>query len=433
MKISSSLLMVTVLCVSLLAGCVTPRPVASASSSFPALDETTPNLPQELLALRFEGYENMSISEYREQAIGVIAENEAEYLALIEQISADSELQDIRYTNADAYFIANILIPTIAEKWETWRFINSCVSDGYMAEYTIRYSILDADSITMGERNRVIFAIMDGIQEVLSGRTGEQLADETGTKAALDAKTNELTKQFATDGFQIEVDLSYRAEVAAPSEQAGGQEALEERGSIGTETDYRLLLSLKTEGYANVSVSDFLQSYTELAQNPDFQKAYARVSRDIFNHDVRVDITDEEMSFLETTLEATSQEFIAQHHAKNELPTLRYWIERQRSEAYNGHDIAVFELFVDYKIVYSISDDAGLMVGERDTILLAIVNDMRSFVDGRTEDELAYGQSALEAKTERLEQQYSNGKIQLKINIISYRADDQSEDVQALQ
>lgn len=70
----------------------------------------------------------MTISEYRTKATDIIMENEAEYLALIERVTTDSEIQHVRYTNADACFVANILIPTVAEKWSAWRLSNSSAS-----------------------------------------------------------------------------------------------------------------------------------------------------------------------------------------------------------------------------------------------------------------------------------------------------------------
>lgn len=440
-----AIILITALCTCILAGCAVHavtagnRPLTHEKTialSSPVRNYTDTTVPDKLLAFRFDGYENMSISEYRAKVIGIIAENEAEYLSLIEHASIDSEIQNIRYTNADAYFVANILIPTIAEKWETWRLNNFCTGDNCTAEYTVSYAILDADNLTMGEKNRAITDIMDSIQELLDTRTSEQLADEAVTQTVLDTKVNDLADQFSNDSFRIEVDLSYRAEAATSSELPGGQMPLEERGEVGTEVDYRLLLSLKTDDYADKSVSDFLHSYTELAQNSDFEKAYERVSRDIASNDVRVDITNEEMRFIETTLEATSQEFVAMYQHGNEPPTLRYRIEKQRCVTINEGDLRdpiVFELFIDYSFVYSIQDDTGLTVGERDTVLLAANNDIHSFIDGCAEAELVNGQAALDTEFERLEQRYSNGKIKLSIDVISYQAHDQNVDVQVLQ
>jgi len=433
MKKTTLIITVFVLCISLLAGCGganSTMPGISLSSASP--EEMVSSMPAELLALRFDDYETMSISEYREKARGVIEENEAQYLPLIERVRSDNEIQEMQHTNADAYFIANILIPTIAEKWNTWSFSASFTSEVYMAEYTISYSILNADNITMKERNRAIAAIRDGIQEVLGSRTDGQLTDEAETQAALDNKIKELTEKYSSNSFQLETDLSYRADTIISPAPSDGQADMEERGDIGTEADYQLLLSLKTNGYKNLPVSDFLQSYTDLVQSADFQEACTRVLRDIACDDVRVTVTDDGMSFLETTLEATSQEFVAKYQDGYELPTLRYRIEKRRNETVNGQDILVFELFVDYCIDYSILD-GGLTVGERDTVLISIKNGVQGFIDSLTEDELINGQTALEAKIKNLEQQYSNNKMQLNINTISYRASDQYEDIQALQ
>lgn len=397
-------------------------------------DHAATTIPPELLALRFDGYEDLSISEYQAKAFDVIAENEAEYLSLIERVKSDSAIYDMRYTNEDAYFATNILIPTIAEKWNTWRFNNSCTGGDYLAEYSICYTIHNADNITMGKRNEAVRSIMDGVGEVLKSRTSEQLADEAGTQAALEKEIKELIGQYTTDDFQIEADLLYRAKDTTPSEITGYYTVTEGQGGIGTEADYQLLLSLKTEGYKELSASGFLQSYAELAQTPGFADAYARVSRDIACNDVRIDVTAEELDFLKVTLEATSQEFLAKYQNDNGLSTLRYRIERQISDTAKGQDISVFELLIDYNITYPVPGNTSEpTVGERDTALFAIKNSVENFVGSRTIDELANGKSELEAEMERLEQHYSSSKMPTAINIISYQAFDQRDEIQSLQ
>lgn len=424
------------LCIVVLGGCnggtaITPDNT-DISLSLP-INHVVTAIPVELLAFRFDDYENLSISEYRKKVFDVIAQNENEYLSLLESVSSNSEIQEVRYTDENAYFIANILIPTIAEKWNTWRFHNSSTGDYYSAEYSIYYTILNADNITMGERNEAICSIMDAVQETLDSRTAKQLSDEAGTQTALNIKIKELVKEYTTDSFQIEAELLYRTDAVTPPEITGEHASVEERGDVGTEEDYQLLLSLKTDGYENKSVSDFLQSYVELAQTPGFEDAYARVSRDISYNDIHAAVTNDEMNFLKVTLEAASQEFIAKYQNDNELSALHYRIEKQISETVKGKDISVFELLIDYNIMYSILNDTELTVGERDASLLAVKNGVEYFVDSRTVDELANGKSALETEIEKLEQQYSNSKMQVIIHIISYQAFDQRSEIQSLQ
>lgn len=425
-----------VLCTAMLGGCNGGNAPTSGNTNTllsQSINHATTTIPSELLVLCFDGYENLSISEYRTKVFDVIAQNEAEYLSLIECVSTDSKIQDARYTEENAYFIANILIPTIAEKWNTWRFNNLSTGDHYSVEYSIEYTILSADDITMGKRNEAIRSIMDCIQETLDSRNAEQLLDEAGTQTTLDKKIKELVEKYTTDSFQIETELLYRTNVVATSEITSEHTVVEQRGDVGSEADYQLLLSLKTDGFENESVSDFLQNYVELAQTPDFEDAYARVSRDISCNDSRVALTDDEMDFLKATLKATSQEFIAKYQNDNELSTLRYQIEKQISETAKGKDILVFELLIDYNITYSVLNDTKLTIGERDATLSAVNNGVEYFVDSRTIDEFANGKSELETEIEKLEQQYSNNKMQVTINVISYQSFDQRDEIQSLQ
>lgn len=91
------------------------------------------------------------------------------------------------------------------------------------------------------------------------------------------------------------------------------------------------------------------------------------------------------------------------------------------------------KLYFDYSIKYPVPEVAGLTVGERDTALFAVKNGVEYFVDSRTIDELASGKSTLETEMNKLEQLYSNSKMQVTINIISYQAFDQRDDIQSLQ
>lgn len=424
------------LCAAILGGCSGGNASAPGNTN-PLLSQpnnhATAAIPSELLALRFDGYENLSISEYRTKAFDVIAQDEAGYLSLIERVCADSEIQEARYTDENAYFIANILIPTVAEKWNTWRFSQSITGGHYSAEYSICYTILNADNITMGKRNEAIRSILDCVQETLDSISAERLLDEAGTQAALDKKIKELVEKYTSDSFQIEAELLYRTDVDAPSEITGENGAAEQRGDVGTEADYQLLLFLKTDGYEKESVSDFLQGYVKLAQTPGFEDAYARVSRDISYNDTRVALTGDEMDFLKVTLEATSQEFIEKYQNGSGLSTLCYRIEKQAGETVKGKNISVFELLIDYNITYSVLNDAKLTVGERDCALRAVKHGLENFVDGRTIDELANGKAELETEITKLEQQYSSNKMQVTINIISYQAFDQRDEIQSLQ
>lgn len=409
-----------------------PTPENTNALISQSINHEATTIPSELLALCFDGYENLSISEYRKKAYDVIAQNEAEYLSLIEHVSTDSKIQNTRYTDENAYFIANVLIPTIAEKWNTWRFNNSSTGDHYSAEYSICYTIVNADDITMGKRNIAIRSIMNCIQETLNSRNAEQLLDETGTQTALNKKIKDLVEKYTTDSFKIQTELLYRTNVVAPPEITGERTAVEQRGDVGSEADYQLLLSLKTDGFEKESVSDFLKSYVKLAQTPGFEDAYARVTRDISWDDTRIALTTDEMNFLKITLEATSQEFIAKYQNDNSFSTLRYRIEKQIIETTKEKDISVFELLIDYNITYSVLNDTKLTVGERDATLFAVNNGVEYFVKGRTINELANGKSELETEIEKLEQQYSNNKLQMTINIISYQAFDQRDEIKPL-
>lgn len=412
------------LCIGFLGGCSdTVQPNSTT-------DSVVSDVPTELLALRLDDYENMSIAEYREKVWQTISTDEKNYFSLLDSIREDVSIND---TTTDAYFVKYVLVPTIAEKWNEWSFQGSIIKDISITEYALHYTIDNAENILMGERNRAVSEMANGFANVINGSTAEQLSNEIEMQKALEAKAQKLSEQFSDSAFQITAEISYRAD-NAQSEKIlpNGETVTEQRGDIGTEADYRLLLSLKSEGYQEMSVDEFLQNYIELAQKDGFQDSYARVQRDISMNDIQVTLSDEERAFLTITLEATSQEFTAKFQSKSKTPSLRYRIEKRETEVMDGQEIPVFEIFIDYVLNYNVLDSKGLSVQERDTFLIGITDGIKTFIDKQTENELINGELTLKAETSRLEQQFNNTEIQANIDIAAFQAHDLQSNIQSL-
>ncbi|WIV13756.1 hypothetical protein [Proteiniborus sp. MB09-C3] len=421
-RIISSLAML--LCIGFFGGC------SDMAQPYSTTDSVVSDVPAEILALRFDDYENMSIAEYRGKVWQTISTDEKGYFSLLDSVGKDVSIHD---TNTDAYFVKYVLVPTVAEKWNEWSFQGSVIKDISTTEYTIHYAIDNAENILMDERNRAISEMVAGFEDVVNGGTAEQLSNEIEMQKALEIKAQKLSEEFSNAAFQIMAELSYRVN-NAPSERIlpNGETVTEQRGDVGTEADYRLLLSLKAEGYQEMSVEDFFQNYIELVQKEGFQDSYARVQRDISMNDIQVTLSDEERAFLTITLEATSQEFTAKFQNKSKTPSLRYRIEKRETEVVDGQEIPVFELFIDYILNYTVLDSKGLSVQERDTFLIGITDGIKTFIDKQTENELINGELTLKAETSRLEQQFNNTEIQANIDIAAFQAHDLQSNIQSL-
>lgn len=413
---------VIILSICFLYGCST----SSLSDTNTMPDVTNLNVPIELLDLRFDNYEKMSVAEYRDKVLECIATDEADYFSLLDNIGED--IEDMSYSEEDSYFILNILVPTIADKWNEWRFNNNIQKEGCIVEYTISYKVKDPENITMDERNHAISTMIITIEDTLNTSTQEQLLNEKEIQKSLENEMLRLEEQVNNISFEIKTELSYRVVLQTSGVDLQiNQVPFDEkrdiklRENVGTEEDYNLLLSLKTDGYSEMSVEEFLQSYIDIAQLDNFQEAYTKVLSDISLDDIQVDISKEELNFITTTLEATSQEFIAKYHSENKKPELRCRIEKQNFDAVSGRNAIVFNLFIDYILNYTVMEEDEYTIAERDKVLRSVKEEINKFIDQQNEDKLINEKSRLEDEIERIVQQFSNDKIQINIDIISFQ------------
>ena len=109
-----------------------------------------------LFALQLDGYEDMTVSEFRTQIFELI--DTVEYRELLERFSQDQTLYDMKDNNETASFLFNVLEPLIAERWQERDFggyatTNYVASDNATLEYQLTMTILDADTLTVREYN----------------------------------------------------------------------------------------------------------------------------------------------------------------------------------------------------------------------------------------------------------------------------------------
>jgi hypothetical protein len=72
---------------------------------------------QKLLALRFDGYEDMTVSEYQNKVWELT--DTTEYRNLLERFSKDETLYKMKDSDETASFLFNVLEPLTAEHWQT--------------------------------------------------------------------------------------------------------------------------------------------------------------------------------------------------------------------------------------------------------------------------------------------------------------------------
>lgn len=180
---------------------------------------------QKLLALKYDGYEKMSVSEYQER---VWADTDTRmYRDLLDRLAEDEISYGLRDTNERSGFLHYTLMPLIDEKWQSHEYSGYTVTDSpYLDEqarfeYTFTLTILDADKLTVGAYEDARVCMCRGLNGVLRGKAIEELQDEAEMNRYLLQQTDALAKQYTTDSLKITVDdWVYVPVVNMPKEDA---------------------------------------------------------------------------------------------------------------------------------------------------------------------------------------------------------------------
>ena len=166
-----------------------------------------------LLALRFDGYEDMSVSEFQNK-VWELTDTE-EYRDLLERFSQNTALYEQKDRNEIASFLFYTLEPLTAEKWQTRDFGGGIASDhpgasdNAMLEFVFSLTIQNADTLTVGEYNAARLGVAGGLRNIMHGKTKEQLRNHSFMQEAIDAEIEELNEQWNTDKLRISVEYSF--------------------------------------------------------------------------------------------------------------------------------------------------------------------------------------------------------------------------------
>lgn len=376
-----------------------------------------------LLALQFDGYEDMSVSEFHNKVWELT--DTKEYRNLLEKFSQNTTLYEQKDSNEIASFLFYTLEPLTAEKWQTRDFGGSMstdypgASDNAMLEFVFSLTIQNADTLTVGEYNAARLGVANGLQNILQGKTEEQLQNNSFMQEAIHTEIEKLNEQWNTDKLQISVEYFFMplSELdAGRGEQENIQQVQEHREyPNGTEEDYRSLLDLKTAGYQSRSVADFNMDLLEWA-NENYERL-ERINGDIAYQDFSVNLNSDELSFVALTTWLSgveNAEYVQSNYTgrKEEDPSHnRYLLSKTTKE--NGYG-AWCDLF--YQFSYHIADKQTLTVGERDYCIGNMMNEIQDFWD-RTdiEEMLSMTEDDIVSKLKEIAAQYSNADITITI------------------
>nr|WP_304429942.1 M56 family metallopeptidase [uncultured Acetatifactor sp.] len=376
-----------------------------------------------LLALRFDGYEDMSVSEFQNKVWELTDTDE--YRNLLENFSHNNTLYEQKDNNEIASFLFYTLEPLTAEKWQTRDFGGGIASDypgasdNAMLEFVFSLTIQNADTLTVGEYNAARLGVVDGLRNIMHGKTKEQLQNHSFMQEAIDAQIEELNEKWNTDKLRISVEYSFLplSELdAGEGRQENVQQGQEHREyPNGTEEDYRSLLDLRTADYQSRSVADFNMDLLEWA-NESYERM-ERINIDTAQQDFSVNLDSDELSFVAITAWLSGVEngkYVQSINTgrKEEDPILNQYLPSKTAKE-NGYG-AWCNLF--YQFSYHIADKKTLTVGERDACISNMISEIQDFWNGTDIDEmLGMTEGDIVGKLKEIAAEYSNDDITIII------------------
>ena len=173
-----------------------------------------------LMALRFDGYEAMTVAEFQEKVWTLT--DTAEYRELLERFSQSTSFHEKQDVDDRAGFMFHVLEPLTAERWQKRDYsgyvsasqlnpAENVVQDMAVLEYVVTLNILDADKLTVGEYIDARAGMSDSIEQIFTtGYTAEEMADEEYMHTAIDSVMGELAEAFSTEALKLDVEYVYQ-------------------------------------------------------------------------------------------------------------------------------------------------------------------------------------------------------------------------------
>lgn len=371
---------------------------------------------QKLRDLQFDGYRQMTVAQFQDRVWRTT--DTAEYRALLERLSRDETLYDLRDSDRDAAFLFYVLVPLTAERWQSQTYSAEAVSessplkDSARLEYNCALTIRDADKVRVKDYCDMREGVVEAMPFVLRNRSAAELRDADFMQEEIGAYVDALCRDMQTPEVGVAIAFQY---FPLSAEEASGKgadnDAEARRYPRGTEEDYRSLLTLKTPGYEELTLAQFNSALLDWA-NESYERM-ERIGEDTVENDFPIPLSDEELSFVRLTVFLSGVENGRQIQSnytgrEAEDPAYDEYLPAKTAEE-NGR-AAWCCLF--YRFTYRVSDAERVTVGERDRQIAGMIEAVRAFWDeADLESLLNMSEEDVTNTLERLAQEHSSGKI----------------------
>ncbi len=417
---------IIILCIVLTGIILTGAVLVAAENTAATIPNTafTDEAYGKLLALRFDGYKDMSIAEFQEKVWR--ATDTAEYPPLLERFHEDIQLAELKDTNDIAAFLHYELFPLIAEGWKVWSFDGHASSAYEDADrnaefgYYCSLSVLNADQVTVREYSKTRQGVLSELSAFFGKQTKEELQDEQGIRNTFDALAESLAKKWSSENLSISVEYFFTPLVLHDDSQSlsSGDDLSEEKRRYpnATKEDYASLLVLMTPNYLQRKVSDFNAALLDWG-NEDFDRT-ERIAEDASLNDYQVELSAEERSFVALTSTLSGEENFRMIQSLNTgKPEQDPWHGGVNlyKDTGDGNSLAWCNLW--YQFPYHIADKQKLTISERDRSVGGMINAIQAFWDETPLDDLLkLTERDVIEKMVSLAEEYSSDLITIKID-----------------
>ena len=383
---------------------------------------------EQISALKFSGYEEMSISEYQDK-VWTITDTE-EYIKLLERAFNDNTLYEQKDSDAAASFLFNVLEPLTSERWQEREFGGYVqtsfkeASDNTLLEYSFTMAIKNPQALTVGEYDKTRLSIKTEFDELMNNKTSEQLEDQSAMNSHIRSEIENMEKRYNSDKLKIDFNYIYQPLSGLEADNAieaavEGQEEREYPNATGE--DYQSLLALKTPNYQMLPVSDFNRNLLEWA-NEDYSRS-ERIAVDRTRNDYEISLSKEEKNFIEFTVWASgieNAEFVRSHYTSEPMQDPVLSIDLPDKEDYSDGEVSAW-CVASYQLSYHIEKRDVLSVGERDLYLGNVLSEIQSFWDdaeipgiinmGKKEMEKKFSEIAIKNSNEKMTFSIVEGQV----------------------
>ncbi len=316
----------------------------------------------ELLAFKTDDYQDMTVKQFRNKVSDAIDTTEG--IQLMEQLYKDEKVSYHRLDNEEAFFLSNTLLLAsgIWKKCYLERVGVSCqLANGQTAELEFKAKIeLNNPGIKVSEYEAAYHGLAETGLSYLSSKTDDLLV--SGAKKAREKISKEAHKEMKKFANSITKKGNITLNVFHCYYDTEGS----------TSADVKKVLSLKTKGYKDYTLSEFLD-YISRQYEEHHSIWEARQSLSI-NYEMEKSLSKEDYEFLTTTLPCTESESTYTGDRVGNIPpdfSATYELP------YPIHATTVlYEWAVQYKV-----KNADITVGQRDELVLNVKNGMNEFVE----------------------------------------------------